>query len=173
MRQESCREGSRARPEQQRSGVPLHLHCQRSCSSAPRPAPLQVKRIDGIGSSEDSCVVQGVVCNKNLALRRMRTAIDTPRVLLLAGDLEHQRGREKKLLSFDTAIDQVGLGWILLVQLAAWRGCAGAAGSTACLARRASVCTTGIRRDHAPTRTVVVTPGCQAGGVTMPGFSVR
>jgi hypothetical protein len=77
-------------------------------SSAPCPA-LQVKRIDGIGSAEDSCVVQGVVCNKNLALRRMRTAIDTPRVLLLAGDLEHQRGREKKLLSFDTAIDQVGL----------------------------------------------------------------
>jgi hypothetical protein len=67
-----------------------------------------VKRIEGIGSPEDSCVVQGVVCNKNLALRRMRTSIDTPRVLLLAGDLEHQRGREKKLLSFDTAIDQVG-----------------------------------------------------------------
>jgi hypothetical protein len=51
------------------------------------------------------------VFSKNLALRRMRTQIDTPRVLLLGGDLEHQRGREKKLLSFDTAIDQVGWAW--------------------------------------------------------------
>jgi 1-phosphatidylinositol-3-phosphate 5-kinase len=56
-------------------------------------------------------VVRGVAGRKNVAHRRMRSAIDEPRVLLLAGALEYHRVTNK-LSSFDTLLDQVGWGLV-------------------------------------------------------------
>lgn len=67
---------------------------------------VQVKRLPDSGTPGDSCVINGVVAKKNVANRRMRGNIDSPRVLLLAGALEYQRVANK-LSSFDTLLDQV------------------------------------------------------------------
>ncbi len=56
-------------------------------------------------------MVRGVAGRKNVAHRRMRSAIDEPRVLLLAGALEYHRVTNK-LSSFDTLLDQVGWGLV-------------------------------------------------------------
>jgi 1-phosphatidylinositol-3-phosphate 5-kinase len=58
-----------------------------------------------VGAPTDSCVVRGVVARKNVAHRRMRSTIEAPAVLLLAGALEYQRVANK-LSSFDTLLDQ-------------------------------------------------------------------
>lgn len=65
---------------------------------------MQVKKLEDVGVPEDSCVVQGVAMRKALAHKRMRTAIEYPKVLLLAGSLEYQRD-PNRLASFDN-IDQ-------------------------------------------------------------------
>lgn len=49
-------------------------------------------------------VVDGVVCRKALAHKRMRTAIDNPRIVTLRGDLEYERPNDK-LSSFDALMD--------------------------------------------------------------------
>lgn len=66
----------------------------------------QVKKLAGIGTPSQSCVIHGVVAKKNVANRKMRTSIEQPRVLLLAGALEYQRV-SNKLSSFNMLLEQV------------------------------------------------------------------
>lgn len=66
---------------------------------------IKVKRISEAGQPGDSCVVQGVVCRRNVTHRRMRTLVQSPRVLLLGGSLEYQRVASK-LSSFDSLREQ-------------------------------------------------------------------
>ncbi|GFR43905.1 hypothetical protein Agub_g5039, partial [Astrephomene gubernaculifera] len=65
----------------------------------PRQA-LQIKKVADVGRPGDTCVVTGVVVRKGLLHRRMRSYIEYPKVLLLAGSLEYQR-ETNKLSSFD------------------------------------------------------------------------
>jgi 1-phosphatidylinositol-3-phosphate 5-kinase len=67
---------------------------------------LQVKCIPFDGISGESCLVDGLVCRKNVAHRRMRTNIKQPRILMLRGALENRR-TSTNLSSFDTMLDQV------------------------------------------------------------------
>ena len=56
------------------------------------PLPAQVKRVVAPGAApEDSLLVQGVVCRKTLAHKRMRSSVAQPRIMLLAGGLEAAR----------------------------------------------------------------------------------
>ena len=61
---------------------------------------MQIKRLAGVGAAEDSCVVQGVVCRKNLTHRKMRRKVENARVLLLGNVLEFPR-TQARLASFD------------------------------------------------------------------------
>lgn len=58
-------------------------------------------------------VVRGVVCKKNVAHRRMTSKIEKPRLLILGGALEYQR-ISNQLSSFDTLLQQVCIGFLLL-----------------------------------------------------------
>lgn len=69
-------------------------------------SPRQVKCIPLNAIGGDSCLVDGLVCRKNVAHRRMRTHIDQPRILMLRGALENRR-MSTNLSSFDTILDQV------------------------------------------------------------------
>lgn len=53
-----------------------------------------------------SMVVEGIVCKKNVAHRRMTTRIEKPRLMILGGALEYQRV-SNLLSSFDTLLQQV------------------------------------------------------------------
>ncbi|XP_072995253.1 1-phosphatidylinositol-3-phosphate 5-kinase FAB1B-like [Typha latifolia] len=57
------------------------------------------------GRPNDSMVVKGVVCKKNVAHRRMSAKIEKPRFLILEGALEYQRV-SNLLSSFDTLLQQ-------------------------------------------------------------------
>ncbi|KAL2503330.1 1-phosphatidylinositol-3-phosphate 5-kinase FAB1B [Forsythia ovata] len=57
------------------------------------------------GHRNDSTVVKGVVCKKNVAHRRMTSKVDKARLLLLGGALEYQRVANH-LSSFDTLLQQ-------------------------------------------------------------------
>ncbi|CAA3013956.1 1-phosphatidylinositol-3-phosphate 5-kinase FAB1A-like [Olea europaea subsp. europaea] len=57
------------------------------------------------GHRNDSTVVKGVVCKKNVAHRRMISKVDKARLLLLGGALEYQRVANH-LSSFDTLLQQ-------------------------------------------------------------------
>ncbi|KAL4333191.1 hypothetical protein GQ457_07G045520 [Hibiscus cannabinus] len=57
------------------------------------------------GRRNESAVVKGVVCKKNVAHRRMTSKIDKPRFLILGGALEYQR-ISNHLSSFDTLLQQ-------------------------------------------------------------------
>ncbi|CAN4115567.1 unnamed protein product [Withania somnifera] len=57
------------------------------------------------GRRGDSVVVKGVVCEKNVAHRRMTSKIEKPRILILGGALEYQRV-SNHLSSFDTLLQQ-------------------------------------------------------------------
>lgn len=57
------------------------------------------------GKRNDSFVVKGVVCKKNVAHRRMSSKIGKPRLLILGGALEYQRV-SNHLSSFDTLLQQ-------------------------------------------------------------------
>lgn len=61
-------------------------------------------------------VVRGVVCKKNVAHRRMTSRIEKPRMLILGGALEYQRV-SNALSSFDTLLQQVGLGYLCYVYI--------------------------------------------------------
>ena len=62
---------------------------------------LQVKRLaESGGAPEDSCVVQGLVCRKNLTHRKMRKKIANPRILMLGSMFEFHR-TQGRLASFD------------------------------------------------------------------------
>ncbi|KAK8958389.1 1-phosphatidylinositol-3-phosphate 5-kinase FAB1B [Platanthera guangdongensis] len=57
------------------------------------------------GSRNESKVVKGIVCKKNVAHRRMPSKVEKPRLLILGGALEYQR--VTNLLScFDTLLQQ-------------------------------------------------------------------
>lgn len=66
----------------------------------------QVKKVVGVETPERSVVVDGLVCRKNVAHRRMRTTIRQPRIMMLASTLEYQR-TANKLSFFDTLLDSV------------------------------------------------------------------
>ncbi|KAH1056867.1 hypothetical protein J1N35_034932 [Gossypium stocksii] len=57
------------------------------------------------GHRNESAVVKGVVCKKNVAHRRMTSKIDKPRFLILGGALEYQR-ISNHFASFDTLLQQ-------------------------------------------------------------------
>ncbi|KAK9734382.1 hypothetical protein RND81_04G136200 [Saponaria officinalis] len=57
------------------------------------------------GRPSESVVIKGVVCNKNVAHRRMTTRIEKPRVMILGGALENQRV-SNLLSSFNTLFQQ-------------------------------------------------------------------
>ncbi|KAF7843680.1 1-phosphatidylinositol-3-phosphate 5-kinase FAB1B [Senna tora] len=57
------------------------------------------------GKRNESVVVKGVVCKKNVAHRRMRSKIEKPRLLILGGALEYQRVTNL-LSSVDTLLHQ-------------------------------------------------------------------
>uniref|UniRef100_A0A0R0F852 1-phosphatidylinositol-3-phosphate 5-kinase n=1 Tax=Glycine max TaxID=3847 RepID=A0A0R0F852_SOYBN len=57
------------------------------------------------GHRNESMVVKGVVCKKNVAHRRMTAKIDKPRFLILGGALEYQRV-SNQLSSVDTLLQQ-------------------------------------------------------------------
>ncbi|KAK4428771.1 1-phosphatidylinositol-3-phosphate 5-kinase FAB1B [Sesamum alatum] len=57
------------------------------------------------GRRNESTVVKGVVCKKNVAHRRMTSKIDRARLLVLGGSLEYQRVANH-LSSFDTLLQQ-------------------------------------------------------------------
>ncbi|XP_020578022.1 1-phosphatidylinositol-3-phosphate 5-kinase FAB1B-like [Phalaenopsis equestris] len=57
------------------------------------------------GSRNESKVVKGVVCKKNVAHRRMASRVEKPRLLILGGALEYQRVTNL-LSSFDTLLQQ-------------------------------------------------------------------
>ncbi|CAL0325479.1 unnamed protein product [Lupinus luteus] len=57
------------------------------------------------GHRNESIVVKGVVCKKNVAHRRMTSRIDKPRFLILGGALEYQRV-SNQLSSVDTLLQQ-------------------------------------------------------------------
>ncbi|KAL9671187.1 hypothetical protein QQ045_008753 [Rhodiola kirilowii] len=57
------------------------------------------------GHPSESVVIKGVVCKKNVAHRRMTTAINKPRILILGGALEYQRV-STHLSSFETLLQQ-------------------------------------------------------------------
>ncbi|KAI0523274.1 hypothetical protein KFK09_005669 [Dendrobium nobile] len=57
------------------------------------------------GSRNESKVIKGVVCKKNVAHRRMPSRVEKPRLLILGGALEYQRVTNL-LSSFDTLLQQ-------------------------------------------------------------------
>ena len=78
-----------------------------------------MKRLPDGGSPDSSSVVRGVAGRKNVAHRRMRSVIDEPRVLLLAGALAYHRVTNK-LSSFDTLLDQVGGAFVITYGAQLW-----------------------------------------------------
>ncbi|XP_051147662.1 1-phosphatidylinositol-3-phosphate 5-kinase FAB1B-like [Andrographis paniculata] len=57
------------------------------------------------GLRNESFVVKGIVCRKNVAHRRMKSKIEKPRLLILGGALEYQRV-SNALSSLDTLLQQ-------------------------------------------------------------------
>ncbi|XP_077997927.1 1-phosphatidylinositol 3-phosphate 5-kinase-like [Glandiceps talaboti] len=65
---------------------------------------VQFKKVPG-GQKTDSCMVNGVVCTKNVAHKKMRTHIINPKILLLTAAIEYQRV-ENKMSSLDPLVLQ-------------------------------------------------------------------
>ncbi|KAJ9599193.1 hypothetical protein L9F63_010324, partial [Diploptera punctata] len=66
---------------------------------------VQFKKVPG-GSRNESCIVNGVVCTKNVAHRAMATELTSPRILLLGCSIVYQR-IEGRLLSLEPVMMQV------------------------------------------------------------------
>jgi hypothetical protein len=75
--------------------------------------------------------VDGIVCRRNVAHKKMRSRIDNPRILILEAGLEYER-RSNKLSSLDAVYDQV-CSYLLLRMLS----CARARACRAALVMRA------------------------------------
>jgi len=60
---------------------------------------VRIKKIPG-GCKENSSLIYGVVCSKNVTNKRMQTLFQDPRILLLTCSIEFER-TENKLSSFD------------------------------------------------------------------------
>uniref|UniRef100_A0A1J3DVW4 1-phosphatidylinositol-3-phosphate 5-kinase n=1 Tax=Noccaea caerulescens TaxID=107243 RepID=A0A1J3DVW4_NOCCA len=57
------------------------------------------------GNQNESILIKGIVCSKNITHKRMTSQYKNPRVLLLAGSLEYQRVAGQ-LASFNTLLEQ-------------------------------------------------------------------
>ncbi|KAL2904716.1 putative 1-phosphatidylinositol-3-phosphate 5-kinase FAB1C [Bienertia sinuspersici] len=57
------------------------------------------------GSPNESTLVKGIVCTKNIKHKRMTSQYKTPRLLLLGGSLEYQRA-QNQLASFNTLLEE-------------------------------------------------------------------
>ncbi|ESQ28102.1 hypothetical protein EUTSA_v10018002mg [Eutrema salsugineum] len=57
------------------------------------------------GNQNESILIRGIVCSKNITHKRMTSQYKNPRVLLLAGSLEYQRAAGQ-LASFNTLLQQ-------------------------------------------------------------------
>ncbi|GAB1606466.1 1-phosphatidylinositol 3-phosphate 5-kinase-like isoform X1 [Argonauta hians] len=55
---------------------------------------VQIKKISG-GQRNQTAVIHGVVCSKNVAHKKMQTTVSKPRVLLLKGAIDYQRVENK------------------------------------------------------------------------------
>lgn len=55
----------------------------------------QVKKVPGVGKPEDSCAIDGAVCRKNLAHKRMCRQISNPKILMVAKNLEFNRAQSR------------------------------------------------------------------------------
>lgn len=66
---------------------------------------IQVKRILGPHNASDSVMIDGIVLEKSVLHKRMRTDVQQPRILALGGALEYARP-SSKLSSFDALIEQ-------------------------------------------------------------------
>lgn len=69
------------------------------------PWDHQVKKIGGVGTPADSCIVNGVVCRKNLAHKRMRKHILNARILMMGGNVEFNR-TQSRLASLESLTKQ-------------------------------------------------------------------
>ena len=56
---------------------------------------MQVKKVPGVGKPEDSCMIDGAVCRKNLAHKRMSRHIMDPKILMVAKNLEFNRAQSR------------------------------------------------------------------------------
>ncbi|XP_069701423.1 1-phosphatidylinositol 3-phosphate 5-kinase isoform X2 [Periplaneta americana] len=65
---------------------------------------VQFKKVPG-GNRNESCIVNGVVCSKNVAHRAMATELTSPRILLLGCSIVYQR-IEGRLLSLEPVMMQ-------------------------------------------------------------------
>ena len=84
----------------------------------------QVKKVPEAGKPQDSSVVRGLVCRKNLVHRRMRRSVQQPRILLLASHLELHRNPDR-LASFDNySKDQARVSCTARSQITRTRTCA-------------------------------------------------
>ena len=61
-----------------------------------------------MGQPGDSCLVDGLVCRRKLAHKRMPSRVKQPRIMMLASTLEYHR-TQHKLSSFDTLLQQASL----------------------------------------------------------------
>lgn len=65
---------------------------------------MQIKKLPG-GSKEDTYLVNGIVCSKNVAHREMALDIENPRILLLQCSIVYQR-TEGRLMSLEPVMMQ-------------------------------------------------------------------
>ncbi|XP_067015555.2 1-phosphatidylinositol 3-phosphate 5-kinase [Anabrus simplex] len=65
---------------------------------------VQFKKVPG-GSRSESCIINGIVCTKNIAHRAMATCLSNPRILLLGCAIVYQR-IEGRLLSLEPVMMQ-------------------------------------------------------------------
>ena len=56
---------------------------------------MQVKKVPGVGKPEDSCTIDGAVCRKNLAHKRMCRHFRDPKILMVAKNLEFNRAQSR------------------------------------------------------------------------------
>ncbi|CAO2828502.1 unnamed protein product [Amaranthus hypochondriacus] len=65
---------------------------------------VKVKCISS-GNPNESTLVKGIVCTKNIKHKRMTSQYKSPRILLLGGSLEYQRS-QNQLASFNTLLEE-------------------------------------------------------------------
>jgi hypothetical protein len=67
--------------------------------------PVQVKKVAGVGTPANSSIVNGVVCRKNIAHKRMRRRIENAKILLIGGSVEFNR-TQSRLASLESVTKQ-------------------------------------------------------------------
>jgi hypothetical protein len=77
---------------------------------------VQFKKVPG-GSKNESCIVNGVVCSKNVAHRTMSTELTAPRILLLGCSLVYQRIEGRRSSWFCCPFYFIHLSWVRFLSL--------------------------------------------------------